>query len=125
VPRKKREVSKVRKRVSKVEKVPLDDPESELVLRISDCERVVNELDISPVWGIVQADLQYQRQNLDDRWQDITDPQRVMEARILKCATMHILTLKNKYQEELTDLQKQLETLRNTDKAIVKDYDSE
>jgi len=38
---------------------------------------------------------------------------------------MHILTLKNKYQEELTDLQKQLETLRNTDKVIVKDYDME
>jgi len=69
VPRKKGKVSKVRKRVKPVDRKPLDDPESELVLRITDCERVVNELDISPVWGIVQADLQYQRQNLDDRWQ--------------------------------------------------------
>jgi len=116
---------KLRARVKTKNDVSLPDYESDLISRISDCERVVGELDTSPVWGIIQADLQLQRQNIDDRWQEITDPIRVLEARVIKYATMHILNLKVKYNDELEGLRKELDKARNIDKEIVKDYDSE
>ena len=127
MPRKKKVVKskKVRKKVTPKVDIPLDDPESDLIKRISDCQRVVDELESSPVWNIILGDLELQRQNLDDNWQSITDPERLKEARILKLATMHILNSKGKYQDELKGLKKNLEGLRNTDTAIIKDYDLE
>lgn len=122
---KSKELPKPRVRVKAKNDVPLPDHESDLIRRISDCERVTGELGASPVWGIIQADLQLQRQNIDDRWQEITDPVRVMEARVIKYATMHILNLKVKYNDELAGLRDELEKMRNTDNEIVKDYDSE
>lgn len=120
-----RKSKKVRKRVKPKVDIPLDDPESDLIKRISDCSRVVDELESSPVWKIVQDDLEYQRQQIDDRWQEIVDPQKIQEVRVLKMATMHILNLKHKYKEELDALETELDKLRNTDKEIIKDYDTE
>lgn len=107
-------------------KIPLTkDYESELVRRIGECENVVNELDNSGIWRIIQADLQVQRKMLDDNWQEITEPDKLQKARELKFATLHILNLKEKYQEELEAKKKELATYQNVAEEIPKDYDLE
>jgi phosphoribosyl 1,2-cyclic phosphodiesterase len=107
-------------------KIPLKESyESELVIRIGECENVVNELDNSYIWSIIQKDLQVQRQMLDDNWQEIAEPNKLQKARELKFATLHILNLKEKYKEELEAKKKELGTYQNTDTVIPKDYDLE
>ena len=115
-----------RKRKSKSKEVPYKHlPIDTTINRIGECETVINELDSSHLWAIVQNDLEIQKQNLDDNWQNITDPERLQKARELKFATMHILSLKKKYQEELDQLKNDLTVYQNPDKIIPKDYDME
>jgi hypothetical protein len=106
-------------------KIPVSSTyESDLIGRINDCEIVVNELDNSAVWKIVQNDLQLQRQMLDDNWQEIHEAEKLQKARELKFATLHILKLKESYKEELEAKKKELNTLQNQDTIITKDYDA-
>lgn len=103
---------------------PQGDYQEGLVTRITECELVINELDNSPLWQVVIRDLEKERKELDDRWQDITDPQRWQEARVLKMAHLHILQLKEKYKEDLEQAQKELMVSQNTDTIIPKDVDN-
>ena len=114
-----------RKAAPKAKPAANQDVISQLVDRISECQRVVDELDGSAVWNILNKDLEVQRRLLDDNWQDITDPLRLQKARELKFATLHILSLKNKYADELKDRQKELKQEQSLDKEILKDYDLE
>jgi hypothetical protein len=107
-------------------KIPLTkDYETELVQRIGECENVVNELDNSFIWKIIQKDLEVQRKMLDDNWQEIVEPEKLQKARELKFATLHILNLKEKYKEELEAKKKELGTYQNVAEEIPKDYDME
>ncbi len=107
-------------------KKPLTEGYSqELVNRIEECEIVINELDNSMVWKIVQKDLLQQKQMIDDNWQDLVDPDKLQKARELKFATMHVLSLKDKYSEEFKCKQKELQTYQNLETNIPKDYDLE
>jgi hypothetical protein len=99
--------------------------EHELVGRIEECQRVVDEIDGSAVWQILRKDMEKQRKMLDDNWQDIVDEERLQKAREMKYATLHILGLKRKYIDELTDLQEELRKLQNVDTEIERDYDNE
>ena len=103
----------------------LDDEESVHMRRLEECERVINELDNLTVWKIVCKDLEVQRQMLDDNWQEINEPEKLQKARELKFATLHILNLKQKYQEELESIQKLLGLMKNTENEVIKDYDLE
>ena len=103
----------------------LDDEESVHMRRLEECERVINELDNLTVWKIVCKDLEVQRQMLDDNWQEINEPLKLQKARELKFATLHILNLKQKYQEELESIQKLLGLMKNTENEVIKDYDLE
>jgi len=62
---------------------------------------------------------------LDNNWQEILDPEKLQKARELKMATLHILMLKDKYQEELTYCGNELDKLHNKGTKITKDYDPE
>ena len=107
-------------------KIPLkNDDTQELLNRIEECEIVVNELDDSMVWKIVQKDLFFQKQMLDDNWQEIQEGEKLQKARELKFATLHILRLKDKYQEELESKRKELALYQNIKEEIPKDYDME
>ncbi|HHI04324.1 MAG TPA: hypothetical protein ENL45_02145 [Candidatus Woesearchaeota archaeon] len=97
----------------------------ELVKRIADCQIVISDLEKSPAWAVVVSDMQRQRELLDNTWQDIIDEKKLQKARELKLAVMHILSLKNKYAEELASLQKQLEENDNPEEIVSKDYDNE
>ena len=123
MPRGRPKKKKVKK---KLPEIPLENTkESELIQRITECQQVIGEIGSSPLWTIVVKDLDAQRRMLDDNWQGIVEPVKLQEARILKFATMHILNLKQKYQEELGQLTVDLEAMQNTKKAIIKDYDTE
>lgn len=101
------------------------DELDKLILRMSECETVINDLDNSPLWKIVMRDTQEESQQLDDNWQAIWDEKKLMAARVLKFACKHLVDLKYKYTEELKDIKKTLFILQNPDKEIRKDYDGE
>ena len=104
---------------------PQADLEQDLINRMTNCEAVVRELETSNVWKIVQADMERQRQMLDNNWQEIAEPEKLQKARELKMATMHILMLKDKYQEELIHCSNELDKIRNKTTKVRKDYDPE
>ena len=96
-----------------------------LLARLEECELVINELENSPVWKIVCADLEIQRNMLDNNWQEILEPEKLQKARELKHATLHVLTLKDKYAEELQSVQEDLRLTKSTKTEMPKDYDME
>lgn len=102
------------------------DRERELINRISDCQKVVNELVNSPAWLIIIQDLQRTKQSLDDNWQNMADNSPdLREARIMKLAAAHILGLRDRYETDLRTAERELYIMRNPDKAVGKDYDLE
>ena len=100
------------------------DEQESLILRISECEQVVHDLEESLAWKVVHRDMEEEKQELDDNWQNIWDNEKLLAARVLKFACKHILDLRLKYKEELKGSKMLLEKLENPDKEIVKDYDS-
>lgn len=111
------------RRKSKVRAVP-KEYEDGVINRINECQVVIGDLDNSPVWRIVKKDLEEQRQMLDDNWQEIVEVDKLQKARELKMATLHILNLKTKYEDELRARQKELKDIQSTDTNIIKDYDT-
>ena len=103
----------------------VDDYEQDLINRMEDCRTIVDDLERSPVWRVVFNDIKSSMQLLDDNWQNIYEEKKLMEARILKMANMHVLSLKNKYAEELASVEADFDKLRNQDTEMTKDYDSE
>lgn len=69
--------------------------------------------------------MQAEREKLDNTWQEIIDPVKLQEARVLKFAIMHILQLRNKYQEELDSQKEELRKLQSVETEMIKDYDLE
>ena len=124
-PKKPRKKRVIKKKDTAIPLPQLDDEESVHMRRLEECERVINELDNLTVWKIVCKDLEVQRQMLDDNWQEIHEPLKLQKARELKFATLHILNLKQKYQEELESIQKLLGLMKNTENEVIKDYDLE
>lgn len=106
--------------------IPIEDSiYNKLCFRREQCEQVINEIDSSPLWKIVMADLESQRQQLDNHWQDLLDEDKLKTARILKMSVLHTLGLKARYEEELVDVCDQIKALENQDTIIMKDYDNE
>ena len=96
-----------------------------LLARLEECELVINELENSPVWKIVCADLEIQRKMLDNNWQEILEPEKLQKARELKHATLHVLNMNDKYKEELKNIQEELRLTKSTKTEMPKDYDME
>lgn len=99
--------------------------ENEIIQRIEECSAVINDLNTSPAWAVITKDMKAQQERLDANWQDIYEPEKLKMARILKMAATHVLSLKQKYQEDLDSAQEQLKILKNPEKFIAKDYDTE
>ena len=102
-----------------------NDYEEEIISRIGECERVIGEIDGSGLWKIVIRDTEELRKTIDNTWHEITDDSQLQKARVIKFATLHILSLKERYQEEMKSKQKELRAIQNPDKIIHKDYDLE
>lgn len=101
------------------------DEQDKLVLRMGQCETVINDLENSPVWKIVISDMENERQELDDNWQGIWDEDKLLAARVLKFSCKHILDLKYKYTEELKYLKILLKKMQSPETEVMKDYDVE
>lgn len=102
----------------------IESNEADLIVnRIAECQTVINEIDNSPLWRIVLKDMEGQRKFLDDAWQEITDSEKLQKARELKFATLHILRLKQKYEEELNARREDLRKYENIKTEVIKDYD--
>lgn len=99
--------------------------ENELVERIGECNTVIRDIDNSPAWKVIVKDMGIQKTFLDDNWQNINDDKKTKEARILKLAVMHVLTLKTKYEGDLKVAQQRLDIIRNPETVVDKDYDTE
>ena len=99
--------------------------ENELVERIGECNTVIRDIDSSPAWKVIVKDMGIQKTFLDDNWQNINDDKKTKEARILKLAVMHVLTLKTKYEGDLKVAQQRLDIIRNPETVVDKDYDTE
>ena len=99
--------------------------EEQLVQRVSDCSMVVDRLDSDPVWKVVIADASGWVSRLDSSWQDIRYAEKLNQARVLKTAYMHIANLPMKYKEDLDRATQELNTRKNVDNEIIKDYDTE
>lgn len=93
--------------------------------RIDECGRVINHIDSCEAWKIIARDLSEQKQQIDDNWQEITDEKRLQKARELKLAYIHLLSIKDRYAEDLKAAQKELRALENKESIIYKDFDTE
>ena len=99
--------------------------ENELVERIGECNTVIRDIDGSPAWKVIISDMEKQKKYWDDNWQDIINDEKLKVARIVKLATTHVLTLKDKYQNDLKVSQERLAIIRNPESVVDKDYDTE
>ena len=107
---------------SKNNQIPQDSIDL-LAKRIEECESVVRHLDECPAWKVIEKDLKMCKQEIDDHWQDITDDIKLGKAREIKYAYLHLLNLKNKYQEDLNHSKQQMDAYQNPKTKILKDYD--
>lgn len=101
------------------------DEQDKLILRISECEQVVHDLENNLAWKVVTRDLEEEQTQLDGNWQNIWEEDKLLAARVLKFACKHILDLKEKYKEEARESKKLLHQLENPGTEIMKDYDTE
>lgn len=101
------------------------DDQDELILRISECETVIHDLETTPTWKIIQRDLKASQKEIDDAWQVIWDEKKLLAARVLKFAYQYVLKIKDEYKEELKDKKRLLGQLQNPKKEVIKDWDTE
>ena len=107
-------------------KIPVgEDYLSKLTNRMNECEEVVRHLETCPAFSVIIKDLNFQKELIDNNWHLTNDEVKLKEFRITKFAIMHLLNLRNKYSDELIQAKAEFEKLNNTDKVILKDYDTE
>lgn len=99
--------------------------ENELVERISECNAVIRDIDGSPAWKVIIKDMQREKERIDNNWQGVYEREKLQLIRVLKMATTHILTLKEKYKTDLEAAQDRLDIIHNPKLTIDKDYDTE
>lgn len=105
--------------------VPTNDFEEALILRISQCQLVVDKLDNEPAWKVILQDLALLKKQIDDSWQGIDDDKKLERARVMKFAVQHLMDIKKGYEDELKSAQEELKKLQNPGEETIKDYDSE
>jgi hypothetical protein len=101
------------------------DIQDKLVQRITECQSVLDHWDSCPALKVIAKDLEFHRQYIDDNWQNIAegDP-KLKELRVTKLAYVHLLNLKESYRSDLETAKKELGKLQNTDREIIKDYET-
>jgi hypothetical protein len=105
--------------------VPTSDFEEALILRISQCQLVVDKLDSEPAWKVILQDLALLKSQIDASWQSIDDDKKLERARVMKFAVQHLMDIKKGYEDELKSAQEELKKFQNPDLETIKDYDGE
>lgn len=96
-----------------------------LTRRIDDCDRVLRHLSDCDAFRVIKKDLSEQEKIINDNWHTVTDEKKLQELRVTKFAISHLVNLEEKYKEDKENAEKELRKLRNTDKEILMDYDTE
>ena len=114
-----------RKKVKITAKQGVSDYEGDLLQKIQDCNDVLSHLESCPAWKVITKDLQEQRKLIDDNWHREGDEKKVKEFRITKFAIMHLLEIRDKYEQDLKTAEEELRKYQNKENEITKDYDPE
>ena len=86
---------------------------------------VVSVLSDNSAWKIVLDDMEAQRKGLDDNWQFVSDPAKLLEFRVTKMAVMKIINLVNDYKLVGENVTAELNKIKNPEENIDKDVDAE
>ena len=84
---------------------------------------VVSGIGDNGAWKIVLEDMEAQRKGLDDNWQFVSDPAKLLEFRVTKMAVMKIINLVNDYKLVGESARAELEKIKNPEENIDKDVD--
>lgn len=103
----------------------VNDFEEALILRIAQCQLVVDKLDNDPAWKVILQDLALLKKQIDDGWQAIDDDKKLERARVMKFAVQHLMDIKKGYEDELKSAQEELKKINNPEEETQKDYDTE
>lgn len=104
---------------------PKQNREDVLLDIINRSQSVINGLTGNGAWDLVLSDVGKQCKNLDDNWQYVSDEKKMHEFRVTKMAMMKIMNLLQDYAHDRDLADKELTTIRNSDKVIDKDVDNE
>jgi len=97
----------------------------ELIVKISECERVVREFENSESWKIVLRDIGQMRQKIDDNWAMVFEDKKLDEMRVTKFAVMYLLNIINSYKSDMELAKKELHAIDNPNTVLNKYYDTE
>lgn len=86
---------------------------------------VVSAIGDNGAWKIVLEDMEAQRKGLDDNWQFVSDPAKLLEFRVTKMAVMKIINLVNDYRLVGEAAKAELNKINNPEENIDKDVDGE
>lgn len=100
------------------------DVQETFINRIEECQNVLDHLDKCPAWDVISRDLERNKKFIDDNWQNVTDDKKLLEMKIVKLAYLQLLHMKDNYQIDLDNAQKELNKLQNPETIINKDYDN-
>jgi len=92
--------------------------------RLGECSVVVNDLVSTQAWKILLKDMNKQKQNIDDCWQN-TKADQLDALKAIKMGVMHVINVPVSYQQEKDYIEKELEKIDNPEEVINKDYDNE
>lgn len=101
-----------------------DIDEENIIKKIADCRAIIDNIEKTPAWKILVKDCDEKKHFIDEHWQDISDKKVLYNMRVKKNAVNLILNLKKNYEQDLERAQSELEKRKNTDKAVLKDWDT-
>ena len=101
------------------------EKEAQLIEKIGRCQTIISEVGQGKAWGYLIEDFTRTKQTIDNNWHLVSDVTKLAELRVTKLAIKTIMDTLLTYQHDLDLAQRELETLRNPDKIVNKDWDTE
>lgn len=101
------------------------DDVDRLYRRIEECQSVIDHLSACPAWAVIIKDLKDQMSDIDSRWHLIVEEEKLMHARYIKYAYMHLIDIVAKYSLDKENAEKEVALLTSQTENIIKDYDTE
>lgn len=99
--------------------------DNDLLDKITEYSKVVNELRGSALYKIITKDCAEKEKFIDDNWFLITDEKILNNMRVKKNAIKYLLDLEKEFASDLSIVQKELTARKETGTSIIKDYDGE
>ena len=108
----------------KTENQKLKNQKDSLQDIINKNQYIITGLKDNGAWKAVLEDVNKNKQKLDDTWQYISDPVKMMEFRITKLAVMKIVNLISDYEADSRVALENLKKIEDTEGQIPADVDN-